>query len=74
MLLIERQVTSYRLDYSDELRLGLGFLSWRFAILRNGPRYRVEIRYTGRPAQSAGEAPNASPPFISILDRHKLHP
>lgn len=42
--------------------------SWRLTIFRRGKSHRIEIMYSGRPAQVLGKLPHLPPPpFIDVL-------
>lgn len=43
--------------------------SWNLTLYRRGKQYRVEVRYSGRPAHALGKIPShRPPPFIQILE------
>ncbi|KIM84562.1 hypothetical protein PILCRDRAFT_387780 [Piloderma croceum F 1598] len=47
--------------------------SWNLTLYRRGKQYRVEVRYTGRPAHALGKIPSRRPPpFIRVLEGCQL--
>ncbi|TFK76873.1 hypothetical protein BDN72DRAFT_830041 [Pluteus cervinus] len=45
--------------------------SWEVTIYRKGKRYRLEVKYSGRPARINGKvAKHRPPPFMALLRTH----
>ncbi|PVF98626.1 hypothetical protein CPB86DRAFT_814652 [Serendipita vermifera] len=50
----------------------LALEGWNVSVLRQGPRYRIQIEYTARPAlvrYMDGVSPSSLPPFLEVIDQ-----